>query len=168
MDYDLIRAALFIVGGVLFYAVLARGLFRITEPYRWAALDIAERLIHSAQVSPYRKEGIQRRLSEVYSGRQSWKMVFLLLLVLFDIVFKRSDLDEEASSGGVPSHLRNDNAKFKIYWMVSTVANSPAAAFIFTLLLIITLAFAASIAAISRSLDLAHDHHGGNHGTSAA
>jgi hypothetical protein len=165
MDYDLIRTALFVLCAVVFYAALARGLLKATEQYRWAALEIAERLIDAPHVSAVRKASLQRRLGEVYSNWQAWKLAALMFCVIAMMPFKAPD--ESRAEVGVPHHLRNDYSQFKLYWMVSTVANSPAAALLFSTLVIIAVAFSASISAISARLAFARDHHNGHNGASA-
>lgn len=163
MEYDLARAALYVIAAVLFYAVLARGLFNITETFRWRALEIGEQLAHSPDVSNERKEAVYRRLGEVYSVWNAWKLVFLLVCVLFTLPFMK---DGEDRSVGVPSHLRTDYKRFSVHWMVATIGNSPAAAFLFSFMAIIVLAFFASVSAISSALASSrdhHDHHGPQH-----
>lgn len=159
MDYDLIRNALLFLGCVAFYAALARGLFKVTEQYRWATLEIAERLLEAPNVSNERKVSLQHRLDEVYSGWQAWKLAAIMLCVVATSPFKQPD--ETRSEIGVPNHLRADYSRFKVYWMVATVGNSPAAAFVFTTFFIIAIAFSASVSAISARIAVARDHHGG-------
>ncbi|MGY2989095.1 MULTISPECIES: hypothetical protein [Bradyrhizobium] len=164
MDYDLIRAALFILGGVLFYALLSRGLFRATEPSRQKALDIAERLFHSSQVSEARKAQLDRRLDEVYSNWQAWKLTFWMFEVALTLPFRRPRMP--VVRDGIPHQFQKDFARFIINWMIATVGNSPAAALLFATLVLIALAFSASIAAISSCL--AGDQNGGGaHGAKA-
>jgi hypothetical protein len=165
MDYDLIRTALFVLGAVVFYAGLARGLLKVTEQYRWTALELAERLIDAPHVSVARKASLQRRLGEVYSSGQAWKLAALMVCVIAMMPFKAQD--ESRAEVGVPHHLRNDFDRFKLYWMVSTVANSPAAALLFATLVIIAVAFSASISVISARLAFARDHHNGHNGANA-
>ncbi len=160
MDYDLIRYAALILLGILFYAVLARGLFNATEPYRVGALEIAERLTHSTQVAPKRKEFLNERLGEVYSNWQAWKLLALVICILPTLPFRNNIRNAERADKGIPSHLRADYDRFKGYWMVSTVANSPAAALLFAVITLIATAFFASVSAISGSLAFARDDHG--------
>jgi hypothetical protein len=78
--------------------------------------------------------------------------------------FLRSRLKPHLNiDNGVPSHLRADNSIFKLYWMLSTIANSPAATVLFSLMAIIMLAFFASVSAISRALAISQDHHDHRH-----
>lgn len=159
MDHDLFRAALLVIGFVVFYAVLARGLFNFTEPLRLKALEIAETLNESAQVSTDRKASLYRRLGEVYSSLKAWKLVLLMLYVIVMLPFGRSPATDQSVNSGVPTNLQGEYNRFKVFWMVSTIANSPAATFIFSLLLILTLAFTASVFVISGALAFAQDHH---------
>jgi hypothetical protein len=163
MEYDLARAALYIVAAVLFYAVLARGLFNVTETFRWRALEMGEQLIHSPQVSDERKEAIYFRLGEVYSAWNAWKLVFMMVCVVFTLPFRGA---RDYNATGVPPSLRADHKTFSVYWMIATVGNSPAAAFLFSLMVTIFLAFFASVSAISTALVSArdrHDHHDHQH-----
>jgi hypothetical protein len=160
MDYDLIRYAALILGGILFYAILTRGLFNITEPFRWRALEIAEKLKQSSQVSEGRKASLYRRLGEVYSRWTAWKLVLLMICVVFTLPFQKEGTDDDSN---MPAYLRSDYQKFKIYWMISTVANDPAATFLFTLMAVIVLAFFASISAISAALAFERDNHDHRH-----
>jgi hypothetical protein len=160
MDYDLIRYAALILGVILFYAVLARGLFNVTEPYRVAALEIAEKLTQSSQVADRKKTFLYERLGEVYSNWQAWQLVALMVGTFAVLPFRDTTKIAAGDDTGVPPHLRADYHRFKMYWMVSTVGNSPAAAFLFTTLLIIMVAFFASVSAISGCLAFSRDHHG--------
>jgi hypothetical protein len=163
MDYSLIQAALLVVAIVLFYAVIARGLFNFSEPFRWKALEIGETLIANAQVSDERRVGIYVTLGEVYSRWHAWRLLGLLLVVVSTLPFQ--GVDEPAAGEGIPNHLKSDWARFNLYCMISTVANEPAAAFLFSLLAIFLLAFFASISAISMALSLARGHHHRHNGT---
>ncbi len=160
MDHDLIRYAALMLGGILFYAVLARGLFNVTEPYRVAALEIAEKFTRSSQVSAHKKTFLYDRLGEVYSNWQAWKLVALMVGTFAVLPFRDTTKIAADDDNGMPPHLRSDYHRFKIYWMVSTVGNSPTAAFLFTILLIIMVAFFASVSAISGCLAFSRDHHG--------
>lgn len=163
MDYDLIRAALIIVGGVAFYAVLARGLFNTTETSRQKALEIGERLIHSAQVSDEQKHMIYRRLGEVYSNWNAWQLALLMFCVVVTVPFRKRENEDNSSVSGVPPHLREDLERFRLHWMIATVGNSPAATFLFSTLVLVTLAFSASISAITNALAGEHGHHHDGH-----
>ena len=163
MDYDLIHTALIIIGGVLVYALLSRGLFRMTDACRQKALEQGEKLCHSAQVDGYIKGMVFHRLGEVYSPLQAWNLALHMILVVVVMPFRRIEKVDEASRLLVPAHLQGDLRRFRVNWMVATVGNSPAAAVVFSFLLIMTLAFSASVSAISAALAVERRQHTPNH-----
>jgi hypothetical protein len=118
--------------------------------------------LRRSAVPEERKASLYRRLGEVYSWWNAWKLVFLMVCVVFTLPF---DSAKKSSDGdaGVPPHLRADHKRFKVYWMIATVANSPAATFLFSLMAIIVLTFFASVSAISVALAFARDHHDHRH-----
>ena len=162
MDYDLIRQAILILGSVLFYAVIARGLFNATEPYRHTALEIAEKLSQSSQVSERKKRFLFDRLGEVYSSLHAWKLVVFMVKTFAVLPFQDKEKNAAVVDEGIPPHLRASFDRFKLYWIISTVGNSPAAALLFVTLVLIMTAFFASLSAISGCLAFSRDdhHHG--------
>lgn len=91
----------------------------------------------------------------------AWKLVARMIWVVFTLPFKTQSA--MALSDGVPRHLQADSARFTLYWMIATVANSPAATLLFSLMAIIILAFFASVSMISQVLAVAQDHHDHRH-----
>jgi hypothetical protein len=160
MDYHLVRAALIIVAFVAFYAVIARGLFKLTEVHRWNALEIAEKLNHSAQVSDHAKLIIRDRLTEVYSHWRAWQLVGLVICVAVMLPFRRRANDGKLAEG-VPAHFRWDYERFTKDWIVSTLGNSPLATFMFATVTLFIVAFSLSISALVGALAFHRDHHDG-------
>lgn len=161
MDSSLIHAALCAVAAVVFYAILARGLFKLAEPFRLRAMEIAERFSNSPDISREKMAHVYDRLGEVYSSVQAWKLVYLLICVFARRLFGlKDDLECER---GVPAKYQDDEARLGLYWMASTIANSPAATVLFATLMLMGVAFTASLAVIAKSLLMVqgrHAHHG--------
>ena len=150
MDYDLIRHGALILLGILFYAVLVRGLFNATEPRREEALDIAEELCRSEQVSEQKKKFLYARLGELHSSWQAWKLVFSLLIGIFRVPFIDTKATADRVDSGIPKHLRARFDSFKTCWVSGVMGNSPLAVFIFAPLALFMIAFFLSISAMAR------------------
>ena len=160
MDHNLIRAALIIIAIVAFYAVIARGLFKITEPHRWDALELAEKLNHSAQVSDRIKITVQQRLTEVYSNWRAWQLVGLVICVAVMAPFK-SIRTHSKPLADIPAHLERDYDLFSKKWMIATLANSPLATLLFVTVTLLIVAFSISMSALFNALAFQRDHHDG-------
>ncbi|WP_035679509.1 hypothetical protein [Bradyrhizobium liaoningense] len=152
MDSHLVRYGALVLLGILFYAVLARGLFNVTENWRRRALEIAEDLHATGQLSDGRQRSLYRRLGEVHSALHAWKLVWRLVVVcVFYLPFSNRRTVNLAD--GVPLQLRADYQRFNIYWVIATLGNSPAATLLFAMISLVMLAFVASLSAISDLLD---------------
>jgi hypothetical protein len=151
MDKTLIHAALIILGGIFLYAVLARGLLNATEPVRGRALDLSEKILKSDRVDKELAARIEAQLNELYSNWAAWKLVFLITCTIVILPFKRFR-KEPVVYNDVPMQLQDDYGKFSSCWIVATVANSPAAAILFTFIGLIGLSYLVPIGALSKLL----------------
>jgi hypothetical protein len=124
------------------YAVIARGMFRATEPLRYEMIDLAAKLLHNSGVSKAQKTLIESSLSDVHKAHVAWKVTFALFFLVITIPihhFKTPKLS------GVPSNMLGTFKKFQLRWIIATLANSPIAACIFVFLLMLLAAFTLSI-----------------------
>lgn len=154
MDYHLIRYSALVLLGILFYAVIARGLFNLTENWRHSALGIAEELYADERLPERRRNSLYRRLGEIHSAFFAWKLLGRLVLVaVFYLPFSRVQPIEELAKD-VPVHLRSEYQRFNVYWVIATLGNSPIATLVFATISLVMLAFFMSLSAISDFLDL--------------
>ena len=156
----LLHVAFWLAVFILFYAVISRGMFRAAEPLRYEMLDIAGELLNSENVSEAQKWRINLALSEIHSGRAAWKMIFWAICLIVMIPIHRFKLPN--TERGIPNHLKGSFQKFQIRWLIATISNSPAAAFIFVLLTLLVSAFDLSIRKLSAVLMTKHDRHDGS------
>jgi hypothetical protein len=162
MDYEIVRYAALILLGILFYAVLARGLFNATEPYRRQTIDIAEKLSHSTQVSNQKKEFVYDRLGDVYSPLEAWKLAASMVKAFVRLPFINAREVADRVDAGIPQHLRQDFNRFKNCWVAAVLGNSPLASFLFVTLALILIAFFVSLSVLSGWL-VGGDENGNHH-----
>ena len=152
MDYHLFRYAVLLLIGILFYAVLARGLFNATGVYRRKALVIAENLFQSDQVADDKKRFMYARLGEVHSTWQAWCLLALLLQAFVKIPFVDMREITTRVDDGIPVSRLPEYSHFITCWMVATLGNSPLATFLFATLALVLIAFFSSLSLISTIL----------------
>jgi hypothetical protein len=135
-------AVVWVAGGIIVYAIVTRGLFRVTNGLRMSLIDLAAELIQSPDVPEAKKELIRAGLDDVHSARSAWIMTILfpLAALSFPFVRRRSDL-----SSRLPGKLQGTFEAFMNRWAISTISNSVFATLIFTTMLVIVSAFVSSI-----------------------
>jgi hypothetical protein len=133
---------------VVLYAIIARGMFRATEPLRHETIKIGTQLLNDKIVNERQKRRIRKALADVHSERRAWEITLLLFFLTVTCPFHKFDLPK-SDEVRIPEYMRDSLQQFQIRWVISTVANSPAAALIFTFLVSIVLAFAQSLRALS-------------------
>ena len=155
MESDLLKYLLIGSAGLVFYAVLARGLFKATEPSRQLLLDLADKLTSSHQVSDAKKRAIIGRLSEVHSARSAWSMLFI---VFYAAIVARTK-DDDRLANGIPPHLAGDFQRFSAHWIIATLANSPIAALLAITIVILRAAATVSVGKFMAAIGRVHDKH---------
>jgi hypothetical protein len=133
---------------VALYAIVARGMFRATEPLRLEAIEIGVQLLNDKVVDERQKHCIKKALADVHSERRAWELTLLLFFLAVTCPFHKCDV-RKSDKSRIPEYMRESLQQFQIRWLISTVANSPAAALIFTFLISVVLAFAHSLRALS-------------------
>jgi hypothetical protein len=133
---------------VILYAIIARGMFRATEPLRLETIEIGTQLLNDKIVNERQKRRIRKALADVHSERRAWEITLLLFFLAVTCPFHKFDLPKSDKVRN-PEYVRDSLQQFQIRWLISTVANSPAAALIFTFLVSIVFAFARSLRALS-------------------
>lgn len=158
----LLAAAVAVACGILVYAVIARGLFLVSEPLRSAALDLAEQLLKSDEVGEVDKRVVELTLNELHSSPAAWFMALRAFRVLFFASFHRgADTGEQPGVDPISAEMAPILQRYQLYWMLATMANSPAAALIFSALSLLGAAFSMSAAMLAALLAKSHD---GDHG----
>jgi hypothetical protein len=133
---------------VVLYAVIARGMFSATEPLRDEMIQIASRLLNDENINETQKRRVRRALSDVHSVRKAREITLLLFFLIMTSPFHSFD-SPKPDKDMVPEYMRDSLRQFQVLWIISTIANSPAAAVIFTLLVFIVAAFTQSFRALS-------------------
>jgi hypothetical protein len=163
MDGWLIHTALTIIGITLLYAILARGLLYASEPQRAKCLNLYGKMVKSHRASPEVVARLDEFLDDVYSSWAAWRLAALAVCAVFFVLPTRRILRRTSPSGyrGVPEPLQQDFGRFMSCWLLATIANSPAAAFIFVFSLLIGIGFFVPfhvIATLLSSHSLNHRH----------
>jgi hypothetical protein len=133
------------------YAVIARGAFKAAEPLRDRLIDLAAEISHDPKTSEAVKARLGQALDDVYSGWLAWKLTFVGVYTVLTIPFHRVHL-ASAPEDERSAHLQNKLQSFEGRWVIATIANSPLAAIIFTIIVLIAVAFGTSFSTISRML----------------
>jgi hypothetical protein len=119
------------------YAILARGLLNASEHLRAKCLDLYAKILKSGRADPQLVERLDGYLDELYSGWAAWKLVLLIVCAVFVALPARKlrtvfvGPSEPTYLEDIPEAVRKDFDRFTSYWILSVVANSPAAALIF-------------------------------------
>ncbi|MCL2716344.1 MAG: hypothetical protein FWD68_17705 [Alphaproteobacteria bacterium] len=143
MDLALLRDAAVFIGILLFYAILARGLFIATEPRRRSVLEIADRICQSDQIPEEKKQAVCSLLDDVHSVGSAWRIVFSMVRSLrggFVGPARRNELMARANEG-IPPCFHDDLAKFRKDWMFATLGNSLLASILFAVFALSVTAF---------------------------
>lgn len=151
-----------IVGVILLYAVVARGLFLLTDPVRHSLLDLAETLQEDTSFPESERRLVELALDHVYSTKYAWRMAFEVIGLSFGMLLGLVKRTQSASTG---SSYRDTYASFRYRWIVSVLGNSVIATVVFVLFLVILSSFATSVGFISRVL--IHSGNGEDNGGTA-
>jgi hypothetical protein len=167
MDSYLVHVALTVLLIIAAYAILARGLLYASEPFRQKCLELYEKMTKSNRADAECIAGLDEFLDEIYSNRAAWKLAALAVCVVFFVLPVRKLFGRTNPSrySGVPESLQLDYGRFTSFWMLATVANSPAATMIFATVGLIGIAFfvplhliATVISSKGHSFDHRHAH----------
>jgi hypothetical protein len=98
---------------------------------------------------------VRKALSEVHSAKKAWEITLLLfrLTVTWPL---HSFNSPKLNKVMVPEYMPDEFQQFQVCWITSTIANSPVAALIFTLLVLIVVAFTPSLRTLSDIVMLRH------------
>lgn len=139
MQNSALMFVIYVGGAVLVYGMISRGLFRATEGLRFSLLDLSEPLLENPSVPEREKRRISMCLDEAHSARAAWGIVWALISGLWKFgMSRRRDCSPQDPVQQVPANLRACYGTFLTRYIVSTVTNSPAAAFVFTVVIILS------------------------------
>jgi hypothetical protein len=155
MDTPLIHTALTIIGIILVYAVLARGLLYAGEPFRAKCLDLYEKLVMSKRADPHTIARMDSLLDDIYSNWMAWRLALLVICAVVFVLPYRKLMGQETPTthlDSVPEAARADFERFTSSWILATVSNSPAAALIFAVAALVGIAFFVPLNVIAKIL----------------
>lgn len=161
--FPFVQTVLILLACAIGYAVIARGLFLVTDPVRHSLLDLADDLVANPKFPEEERAVMEFALGKVFSAPHAWRMALDTAAIAIRLAFRSNG--ERRRPDYDPSYAKSYVA-FQLRWTVSVLGNSPAASFVFLAFLMILAAFAISAGAIARLL--MHGKGGGHDGTAVA
>lgn len=160
MDTLLIQATIWTTVIVIVYGVFSRGLFRAGETRRQQALDLAVELTESGALPEDDVLAIHAAVADMHSARKAWGVAWTAILVTIALPMSRHKATLSLAGVELPAEIQEKYLAFVTAWLAATVSNSPAAAFIYNLTTITSMAFHVSGVLLSATIlkKRTHDH----------
>lgn len=145
---------------VLAYAVISRGLFRLTDGLRQSMVPLAEVILSTASLDDDIKENVEARLDDVHSRLAAWRVALsaVLATILMPFLSAPSKIEQIADK-----RVREALVRYRSNWAIATIGNEPVAALVFLMCALVTMAFSASADLIASLFRGPKDGHNGKH-----